>query len=177
MKRLLSSVFLFAAAISLTGSICNAQQPQVPGKEHEKLKEMEGTWDYVMTAEGAPESKGVSVMKMVLGGMWLETHFEGEFAGQKFTGRGLDSFDAASGKYKSVWCDSTSGSPTVFTGTYDEAGKVLTMTGESMGPDGSPMKMKSVSTTVDADHLDFRMMIVAGDQDVEIMTVKYTRRK
>jgi len=168
---------LAAIAFLSAPAICAAQQLPGPGPEHEKLKEMVGTWDAEMIAEGAPPSKGTMTFRMALGGMWLESDFKGDFAGQKFTGRGLDSYDAIHNEYTSVWVDSMTGYPTVFRGNYDDSGKVLTMHAESVDPTGQPLKMKSVSTTIDADHMNFKMYMVAGGEDVEIMTMKYTRKK
>jgi hypothetical protein len=164
-----------ALVVSASTSLCHAQF--APGPEHAKLKPMVGVWDAEMSAAGAEPSKGMVTYKMALGGMWLESDFKGEFAGQEFSGKGMDSYDAMSKQYVSVWMDSMTGYATVFKGNYDDAGKVLTMHAESVGPDGAPVKMKSVSTEVDADHMTFRMYMVAGGDDVEIMTIKYSRRK
>jgi Protein of unknown function (DUF1579) len=166
----LSAVLLLASP-----TVCMAQAG--PGPEHEKLKEMVGTWDSEMIAPGAPASKGQMTFKMALGGMWLESDFKGDFAGQEFSGKGMDSYDAAQKEYVSVWMDSMTGYATVFRGNYDKSGKVMTMLAEGVGPDGSAVKMKSVSTTEDDDHMTFKMYIIAGGSDVEIMTIKYTRRK
>src|SRR4051812_26600951 len=81
----------------------SGQEPVVrPGPEHERLKQLAGTWDTTMTY-GGMASKGTCVYKMEVGGLWLTSAFEGEFAGQKFSGRGLDSYDAGKKKYVGVW--------------------------------------------------------------------------
>ncbi len=167
-----------ATVLLLTGSAtCLAQDIPGPGPEHEKLAELVGNWKAEMTAAGAPSSTGTSTFRMILGGMWLESDFEGDFAGQKFSGRGLDSYDAGKQEYVSVWVDSMTGYPTVFRGNYDKTGKILTMTGESMDPAGNSVKMKSVSTTVDNDHMNYKMYMVVGDTESEMVSIKYTRQK
>src|SRR5262245_9569747 len=87
-----------------------AQAPSEPSPEHKKLKDLEGTWDAVMKM-GDMESKGTMVYKMELGGLWLVGDFQGDFGGQKFSGRGLDGYDPIRKKYVSVWVDSMSTSP------------------------------------------------------------------
>ena len=107
--------------------------PPKPGPEHEVLKKMEGTWEVTMKA-GGMASTATATNKMELGGMWLVTNLEGEFAGTKFYGRGLDSYDPASKKYVSVFVDSMSNRPLVMEGTYDKDKKTLTMAGEGPSP-------------------------------------------
>src|SRR5688572_27736968 len=75
-----------------------AQEGAKPGPEHEQLKKLEGTWDTVMKF-GPMESKGTCVYKMELGGLWLSATFEGNIGGEKFTGKGYDTYDAAKKKY------------------------------------------------------------------------------
>ena len=77
-----------------------------------------------------------------------------------------------------MWVDSTSPRPLFFEGDWDAAKKELTMRGEGPGPDGKPVKYKSVSRKVDADHETFKMYIVgADDKETEMMTIDYERKK
>ena len=160
------------AAILSGGAV--AQDAPKPGPEHDYLKKMAGTWDTVMTVAGA-ESKGTATYKLEVGGMWLVSTFEGEMFGQKFSGKGLDSYDANKKKFVSVWVDNMSGSPTVMEGTFDKETKALTMTGEGAGMDGKPTKYRSVTTMPDADTIAFTMSM--GDAKEPGLTIKYTRKK
>ncbi len=173
MHRLVLPVVTLAALL-LGSSALIAQEPQSPGKEHEELKALEGTWDAVMTMSDGSETKAVSEFRMTCGGMWLESDFKGDLGGQAFHGRGLDSYDATKKQYVSIWVDSMNGSPMMLTGKKE--GKVTTMTGEGPGPSGS-MKYKTISTSESADKMSFKMFMVSDGNDVELMTVKYTRRK
>ena len=148
-----------------------AQEAPKPGPEHDHLKRMVGTWDTVMTA-GGQESKGTATFKMEVGGHWLVSTFEGELFGQKFHGKGLDSYNAVKKNYVSVWVDSMSGYPTVMEGTLDQAKKSLTMTGEEgPGTDGKSGKYKSVTTMPDGDTMHFKMF--PGDAKQPAFTVTY----
>jgi hypothetical protein len=113
-----------------------AQQPAKPGPEHEVLKKHVGTWDLTMKFAGA-ETKGTATYKMDLGGLWLASTFDGEVFGQKFSGRGMDTYDAARKKYVSVWFDSMSTYPMTMEGTFDPGKKALTLVGEGPGWTGS----------------------------------------
>src|SRR5215470_20277570 len=72
-------------AVLLVVPALYSQEAPKPGKEHELLKRMEGTWDVIM--EGG---KGTMTYKMGLGGLWLLGEQDGELGGRKFSGRGLD---------------------------------------------------------------------------------------
>ena len=139
LRTLLTSV----ALLNLVPSAW-AQEPPKPGKQHDHLKRLVGTWD-AETESG----KGTMTYKMGLGGLWLIGDFEGEFGGMKFQGKGLDTYDSATKKYRSVWVDSFSTAPRIMEGNLDKDDKVMTMTGEGRGPDDKPDQ-------VQVDHRDQR---------------------
>jgi hypothetical protein len=170
-----SVVGLFASL--MLASFAFAQAPATPGPEHEKLKALEGDWDAtIKMPEG--ESKGTMTWKMELGGLWLTSDFSGEFAGQKFGGKGLETYDAAKKKYVAIWADSMSTTPLVMEGEFDEAGKVQTMTGEGPGPDGANTKFKTTTEHKDKDTLLWTMHMVGADGAATPMfTITYKRRK
>src|SRR5262245_54971257 len=101
MKRILS-VGVVCALLSQVLFAQEAPPAPKPGPEHDVLKGMEGTWDAAMTMAGAPKdapaSKGKSISKMEVGGLWLTTKYEGDFAGAKFEGRGIDGYDTTKKK-------------------------------------------------------------------------------
>lgn len=148
-----------------------------PGPEHEKLKELVGTWDAVMEMAGQ-KSKAVATYKSICGGMWIESDFEGDLGGIKFQGHGLDGYDQHKKKYVGVWVDSMSSAPLHSEGNYDEASKKLVMTGDSVDPQGKPQKFKMTTKTKDKDHFTFRMYMIDADSKEQLaFTIEYTRRK
>lgn len=163
-----------AVAMFLAIPNVHAQEPAKPGLEHEMLKKHEGTWDTTMTMGGV-ESKGVATYKMELGGLWLVSTFEGEVSGAKFTGKGLDSYDASKKKYVGVWVDSMSASPMNLEGTFDKEKKTLTMAGEGPGMDGKAQKRKSTTEWKDDNTVNFSMYM--GDGKDPAFTIVYKRRK
>lgn len=167
-------IYGVAVSMGLAG-ISFAQEPQKPGPEHAKLKEMVGEWDAVMVM-GDQQSKCTAVYKSICGGMWIESDFEGSIVDQKFQGHGLDGYDIARKKYVGVWFDSMSSAPLHFEGNYE--GKLLVMTGESLGPDGKPQKFKNTTETKDKDHFTFKMYMIQPDgKDQLAFTINYTRKK
>ncbi|HSQ58535.1 MAG TPA: DUF1579 domain-containing protein [Gemmata sp.] len=151
-----------------------AQEPPKPGPEHEVLKKLVGTWEATMKFAGM-ESKGTMTYKLDLGGLWLTSAFEGDFGGMKFSGRGMDSYDAAKKKYVGVWVDSMSTSPMLMEGTYDKDKKQMTLVGEGPGMDGKPAKFKSVTTMPDDNTIHFDMFM--GDAKEPAFTIDYKRKK
>lgn len=167
----------FALALCSLAATARAQAVPQPGPEHEPLKKLVGTWDAVMNMQGQ-ESPGVMTFKLICGGMWLESDYQGQVVGQKFSGHGLDGYDQAKKKYVSIWVDSMESAPMVSTGDMDSKTHTLTLVGEAAAPDGKPQKYKTISHLKDDDHLSFTMSMSAADgSETPVFTIKYTRRK
>lgn len=153
-----------------------AQEPPKPGPEHEKMKEMEGTWDTVMDAQGQ-QSKGTAKYKSVNGGLWLTSDFEGDLGGMKFQGHGIDGYDQTKKKYVSVWTDSMNTAPMMMEGDYDAKNKMVVFKGE-MPMGENKVKVKSTNEVPDKNHMTFKMYLLAPDNSEQLMfTINYTRRK
>lgn len=167
-------MFVAAAVAVLSVSAASAQDGAKPGPEHEMLKKWEGNWDATMKMMGM-EIKGTSTYKMELGGLWLASTFEAEFFGSKFTGKGMESYDANKKKFVSVWLDSMSTSPMVLEGAYDKETKKLTMTGEGPGEGGKVQKIKTVTEFKDENTAHFEMYM--GDVKEPSFTIVYKRKK
>ncbi|HXT39124.1 MAG TPA: DUF1579 domain-containing protein [Candidatus Angelobacter sp.] len=171
-----ASIFGSVLIILATAGI-SALGQAAPGPEHEALKKLEGTWNAKMKM-GDTESAATATYKMICGGMWLMSDFQGEFGDQKFSGHGMDGYDAEKKKFVSVWVDSMSGRPLFLEGTHDKEKKTTTMTGEAMGPDGKMAKHKMVTQMSDDDHFTFTMFALDADgKENKVMTIEYTRKK
>ena len=163
-----------AVAGLLAVSAARAQELPKPGPEHEVLKKLEGTWE-ATAKSGGMESKGTMTYKMALGGLWLMSKYEGDFAGTKFEGHGMDSYDPTKKKFVTVWVDTMATSPLVMEGTYDKDKKALTMAGEGPGMDGKPTRYKTVTEMKDDDNTVFNLYM--GDAKEPMMTITYKRKK
>lgn len=172
-RRRSVQVVLTGVALLMLLPSARAQEPPKPGKEHDHLKRLVGTWD-AETEYG----KGTMTYKMGLGGLWLIGDFEGEFGGMKFQGKGLDTYDLATKKYRGVWVDSFSTAPRTMEGNLDKSGKVMTMTGEGLGPDGMPSKYKSITEIKDADTVNFGLYMVDKDgKEQPMVKITYKRKQ
>jgi hypothetical protein len=169
-------IVLLAAAIVLSPKLSVAQAPPKPGPEHEILKQHEGIWEATVNLGGA-ESKGTMTYKMDLGGTWLVSDFDSDLGGQKFRGKGLDTYDPKKKKYVGVWADSMETSPMITEGTYDSEKKTLTMLGEGHGMDGKPTRYKMTTEIKDKDTMVFTMSAADKDgKDQVMMTINYKRK-
>src|SRR5262249_30145338 len=159
---------LACACLSLCGLSLAGQPPSPkPGPEHALLKKFVGDWEANVSFMGG-ESKGTAHNRIGLGGFWLLTEFQGEFGGTRVEGRGATGYDPAKKKYVNAWIDSMSPSMMVMEGSFDKDGKTYTETGDGPGPDGKPMKMKSIYQFKDDDTMIFTMYTVMDGKDQEM---------
>lgn len=172
-RALYLRALLTGVALLILLASARAQETPKPGKEHDHLKRLVGAWD-AETAFG----KGTMTYKIGLGGLWLIGDFEGEFGGMKFQGKGLDTYDLATKKYRSVWVDSFSTVPRIMEGNLDKDDKVMTLTGEGRGPDSNAAKFKSITEIKDADTVNFSLFMIDKDgKEQPMVTITYKRKK
>jgi hypothetical protein len=155
-----------------------------PTREHRLLATDVGTWDAAiklwMDPKGAPtESKGTETNRMLPGGLWLLSTFNGELAGTPFHGRGQFGYDPVKKKYVGTWIDSLGTTPMLLEGTLDEATRTLTLTGETVDMEGKPARFREVETTRDDGKRVSTMFMktaATGPDFVKVMEITYTRR-
>ena len=155
------------------------------GPEHEKLKDMVGTWDIDAKMWMAPDtepvtSKGTSVCRLILDGRYVEQKYKCDFMGEPYEGLGIDGYDRIKQKYVSIWMGTDSTGIFMMEGTMDEAGKVCTYYGKMDDPmTGQKDKViKSIAREIDKDTLVFEMYDnLPGVGEFKSMEMKYTRRK
>jgi len=154
-----------------------AQAPTKPGPEHDRLKQLVGTWETTLKA-GDEESKGTATYKMELGGLWLVEEFKGQFGGAPFLGKGMSTYDAAKKKYVLFWFDSVSTSTLIAEGDYDKDTKTQTLAGEIPAPDGKKQKVTLTTKMTDDDNMVFTMKGPGPDgKEIEVIKVTYRRKK
>ena len=107
-----------ALAVAVAAPAARAQEPPKPGPEHEDLKKMEGNWDLTMKF-GGMESKGTSMYKMELGGLWLISDLESDLVRVEVPrARDWTPTTPAKKKYVGVWVDSMATTPDVHGGHF-----------------------------------------------------------
>jgi hypothetical protein len=107
--------------------------------QHELLKHDVGTWDTEINIWPGPgaepiASEGRETSRLLSGGLWLETRFEGTMANARCVGVGTWGYDPLEKKYVGTWVDSMTPHITHISGTYDPATKTMTHTSVGRDP-------------------------------------------
>jgi hypothetical protein len=170
--------------VHVPGQLAPAQE-ESPAltQEHKLLQKDVGTWDATVKLWPAPnaqpiESKAVEKNELLPGGLWLLSHFDGEFGGMKFSGFGTFGYDPVEKKYVGTWIDSMTPFLTTIKADYDPATK--TMTGTGTGRDvatGKETTSKHVTRYLDDNNHVFEMYAPGPDgKEFKLMEVSYKRR-
>jgi hypothetical protein len=175
---------MIAIALAALAALAPQDDMPKPGKEHEWLKPLEGTWDvackFHMDPSQAPmEMKGVETSKLDLGGFWLLSEFKGEMFGKPFEGRSTTGFSPQKKKFVGTWIDSMVPHLFVSEGELDAAGKVLTMIAEALDmATGKPTQERWVLEILDKDTHTFTFYGPGTDgKERKTGEMKYTRKK
>jgi hypothetical protein len=174
-----TGVLSLVSAVSLAWASTTLAQPPAPkpGPEHEWLRQREGIWDATMRQPDGSTSKGTITYKMDVGGLWLLSDYEGQFAGQKCQGRGMDGYDQTRQKYVNVWVNSMRTGPTISYGTYDKDNKTLTLAGEAQDPRGQKINITMVDRWEDPNTMVVTISSPTLARGHPLMTITCTRRK
>lgn len=155
-----------------------------PGEPHKLLAKSEGTWiaktkSWMAPGQPPEETEGVTESKMVLGGRFLEEHFEGKMMGQPFSGIGITGYDNHKKKFEGFWVDSVGTGMMIMSGSLDKTGKKMTSQGKMDDIlTGKPIRLRSVMTFVDDDHHTFEMWMTGADgKSFKNLEIAYTRKK
>jgi hypothetical protein len=157
------------------------EKAATPGKQHEWLASLAGTWEFTTRfypAPGAPpmESRGTAERKVQLGGRIIVETVRSEFMGQQFEGFGLTGYDNVTGSYWGTWSDNMSTGIMMSKGSCDDHGS-CTFTGEY----ADPMTGKMVTNTMvskhsgDSEHHEF--WETRDGEKVKTMELHYTRKQ
>lgn len=153
-----------------------------PSKGHAFLQRFEGEWDVISTMwmdPAAPPmtSSATTSTKLIYGGKFAMSDFNGLFMGQPFEGTAVLGFDNVRKQFTSIWFDSMSTAFTPGKGMLDPTGNILTMIGtmdEPMtGEIGKHYKMLYTFHSEDSYTMEMRE-ILYGDE-FTVMKLDYTR--
>ena len=190
MSATIRSLMVLVACLVLCGSggpVRGQDGPPIPKPtpEHERLAKEVGTWDATikswMQGPGSEPavSKGVQVTKMMPGGMWLLSSFEGKFGDMDFHGAGQTGYDPKKGKYVGTWVDSMASEIMVTEGDYDSKNHTMTMHSKGTDPSGKPYDAR-MSTKYEAeDTMVFTMEMKSEEtkgEFIKVMEITYKRR-
>jgi hypothetical protein len=155
-----------------------------PGKEHEAMKRMEGTFDVeveIVEQPGAtPEkSKGTQKSATIMGGRYLQADYTGEAMGQTFHGVSLSGYDNLKKKHFSAWIDDMGTGILIAEGTASPDGKVITLRGQHVDPAGRQRNYRWVTTIESDDRYTFDWFDsdANGANEFRMLHNTYTRAK
>jgi hypothetical protein len=155
-----------------------------PGPEHEILKALVGDFDgeyETFAGFNAPmqKSKGTVTNKLIYGGRFLEAHYEGDAAGQHFTGQNLIGYDNYKKRYVGTAVNSGSTSIIFSEGAAGPDGKTITLEWEDKDQEPAhPFRTRVVTKIIDKDHYSVETTSIAPEYKEPLLVAKvtYTRR-
>lgn len=175
MTRLIAIAFSLLVPVS----ICHAQVEAIePTENHAVLKQDVGKWNaevklFAPESDEPQVSKGVEFNELVCDGIWLRTHYKGEFFGTTFEGIGMIGYDTSKEKYVGTWGDNFTSSMATMEGEYDAEKKTLTFNVKGVGLDGQEQES---TQTIKYNDDGSRTMIMESNQQ-KVLEIHYTRRR
>lgn len=158
------------------------QESMTPGPMHEMLAHRVGEWKaevkmWMDPSQPPTVSEATTVCESMLGGRYFQSIHTGEMMGMPFEGFEINGYDNVSKKFFNIWLDNVGTGVLMTEGTYDEANKTLTLTGQMTDPMGSKMNIREVVKVIDNDNSLFEMYVDMGGEEMKNMEIKYTRMK
>ena len=164
------------AALTLLGLAQDA-----PSKEHALLRRFVGEWEAKLAREGGSgERAGVETARLLLGGYWVVLELRGLYEGRPYEGHGLLGYDPGKKMFIGTWVDSMQTHMWMYTGTLDEAKKILTLSAE--GPSWEdPTKTARYRDAIEVVSPDVKTLTssIEGPDGkwVQFMKAEYRRKK
>jgi hypothetical protein len=165
------ALVIASAAVVATASAEPPARPtgaavtSAPGPEHARLTALCGTWDVEMTfwlQPGRPPilSKGVSTIRSLLDGLFIEEKIEGALAGNPFTTLAWTGFNTSTHQYEATRISSTNTGRVAETGAWDEQARRFELKASyAMGADTwtqrTVIQPTSATTMVATSYLSF----------------------
>ena len=158
------------------------EEAMTPGPMHEMLANRVGKWTaevkmWMDPSQPPTTSQATTVCEAMLGGRYFKSIHSGDMMGMPFEGYEISGYDNVKKEFFNIWMDNMGTGIMVNTGTYDEATKTLTLTGQMTEPMGTEMSVREVIKVIDNDHSTFEMYVDMGGQEVKNMEISYTRVK
>lgn len=154
-----------------------------PGDMHKWLATMDGKWEGESVSWPAPDapptpaSKVKSENKMVLGGRYQESLYQGDMMGMPFEGRSFMAYDNVKKVFINTWIDNMGTGIMVLQGPYDETSKSITLSGKMTDPaTGKDMEIRQVLTNPDNKTSVMVMYCKQGDREYKNMEIKMVKK-
>lgn len=174
MKIVTGIIVALSAGAAFGVVAAKAPQASPAAAEHKLLEKWAGNWD--ATVEGGSTAKSTS--KLVAGGLWLVTDYEGSMDGTPFSGHEVKGYDPAKKKFVINWVDSVTTCFDLGEGDFDAKTNTLDVRMKSVGPDGAPRTWRQTDVWTDADTHVWTMYQPGQDgKDMAVLKITYKRKK
>jgi hypothetical protein len=150
-----------------------------PGKEHQELAAMAGTWKATGKSFMGPEPttfEATAKREVMLDGRVVAEHFTGSMMGMAFEGHGMLGYDNASKRYWSTWNDNMSTGVLVSYGQWDESQKGLAFDGQMTDPAGKALKTRIVIHQTSPTQQHFEYWEERGGQMTKTMEMELVKQ-
>ena len=148
-----------------------------PGEPHKLMSDETGNWNCEMTFWYEPDAKpekasSTANVKMILGGRYQETNFQGKIMGQPFEGKSTLAYNNASKEYTTTFIDNMGTGMMVAVGKYDEKAKSMELKGDVVNPvSGKKTPYREIYTIVDATTRKMEMFDVKNGKEYKSMEI------
>ena len=153
-----------------------------PGPHHDHIARLAGDWKVRAKMWMTPdaeviETEGKARNRMIMGGRFLQSEYEGTMMGEAFTGMGIEGYDNLLEKHIGIWFDSTGTMMMQFSGECAKEGMVTSTVSEYVDPmSGELTTMKGRTTIVTDDEYTYESWNQGPDgKFFKSMEVTYTR--
>ncbi len=155
------------------------QEMSAPGKEHEALKPLVGTFScttrfWMDPSQPPQESTSTAERRWILGGRYVAEEVKGTVMGMPFEGFGITGYDKPQKQYHAYWIDSMGTGTWTSTGTADSSGKVFTFTGENFDCMTMTTKKGKMTTEILNNDKHVQKMYDVGPDGKEWMNLEIT---
>jgi Protein of unknown function (DUF1579). len=153
-----------------------------PGAPHKMMADETGTWNCDMTFWEEPNGKpskatSTANVKMVLGGRYQETNYQGTLMGQPFEGKSTLAYNNASKEYTTTFIDNMGTGMMVAIGKYDEATKSMDLKGDMVSQlNGKKAPYREVYTYVDEKTRKMEMYDTKNGSEYKSMEIIMTKK-
>lgn len=153
------------------------QEYATPGAPHKLMAEEVGTWNCDMTFWYEPDAKpekasSVANIKMILGGRYQESDYQGKIMGAPFVGKSTLAYNNASKEYTTTFIDNMGTGMMVAVGKYDEKTKTIEFKGDVVNPViGVKAPYREVYTIVDATTRKMEMFDTKNGEEYKSMEI------
>ena len=155
-----------------------------PGKHHELLENLVGTWSADVTIWMDPNappivSKGQATFKLIFDGRFLYGDFLGEFMGAPFKGINIMGYDNVKKEFFSIWLDNSTTGLLSSKGNYDAGTKKFHFRAEMFDPlSGQIMEMREEAYFSSKDeYISVTYAKLKDGEEFKNMEMKYTKVK